>query len=277
MRYSRASHFPRGTPPPRARPPLPGREPERPRGHGRRAAVGDARPESSHGPRRLAPASSRAASSRSRTPVIPTLVGGDTVRGPLGMNGDGPRARAAGQIRVDAAGARPGDGVYVTGHPGDAVAGRLLLGSARPVAASPALRRKFLYPSPRVREGTSLARSRLGNDRRLRRPARRPRQAACERVAVGADLDAGLLPLSPALRQLCGGGRGAAVRTDRRRRLRTAVHGAAPGTKRSFEAWFTGWSCGVTRLGEVAARVGLRWRLGGKPLRFADRTFRHFG
>ena len=58
------------------------------------------------------------------------LIGGDTVRGPLGMS-----VTVLGRVRpgrfVPRSGARPGDGVYVTGHPGDAVAGRLLLGSSR--------------------------------------------------------------------------------------------------------------------------------------------------
>jgi len=33
----------------------------------------------------------------------------------------------------------------------------------------------------------------------------------------------------------------------------------------------------VTRLGVITRGRGVRWRLGGKPFRFADRTFRHFG
>ncbi|MEO7387693.1 MAG: thiamine-phosphate kinase, partial [Gammaproteobacteria bacterium] len=84
------------------------------------------------------------------------LVGGDTVRGPLGatvtIQG---RARPARTVRRT--GAQPGDGVWVTGHPGDAVAGRLLLGEPSPDAAINVLRQRFLYPEPRVREGQLLS------------------------------------------------------------------------------------------------------------------------
>src|SRR5690606_17846336 len=87
------------------------------------------------------------------------LIGGDTVRGPLGAT-----VTALGSVRPDAfrtrSGAMPGDGLWVTGTPGDAVAGRELLAAADPelpAGAVEALRRRFLYPTPRMREGAGVA------------------------------------------------------------------------------------------------------------------------
>jgi thiamine-monophosphate kinase len=84
------------------------------------------------------------------------LIGGDTVRGPLAitvtMQGRVPQGTA-----VPRSGAAVGDLVYVTGEPGAAAAGRLLLSepeaeadSAKPLAA------KFLYPEPRLQVGREL-------------------------------------------------------------------------------------------------------------------------
>jgi thiamine-monophosphate kinase len=63
-------------------------------------------------------------------------------------------------------GGRPGDALFVTGTPGDAAAGLALImaadGSAAglrsdaPVDALEALRRRFLFPTPRIAEGEAL-------------------------------------------------------------------------------------------------------------------------
>src|SRR5690606_39160621 len=84
------------------------------------------------------------------------LVGGDTVRGPLAATVT-LQGRARPGRAILRTGARPGDGIWVTGTPGDAVAGRLLLAEARTDEAATALRQRFLYPEPRVKEGESLA------------------------------------------------------------------------------------------------------------------------
>jgi thiamine-monophosphate kinase len=85
------------------------------------------------------------------------LVGGDTTSGPLCATvqilGHVPRAQAL--LR---SGARPGDLVFVSGTPGDA-AGGLAVEQAR-LQAQPDvatyLRKRFLYPTPRMALGKSL-------------------------------------------------------------------------------------------------------------------------
>lgn len=200
------------------------------------------------------------------------LVGGDTIRGPLGATVT-VHGRALPGRTVARSGARPGDGVWVTGNPGDAVAGRLLLSSPDSDAASQALRQRFLYPEPRVREGLDLAGLATamldvsdGLDDDLGKLLASSR--------VGADLDAGALPLSTALRSMRADG---------------AIECALTGGD-DYELCFTvrrgdeqrlrdvaaGWPVPVTRIGTVVAEPGRRWRLQGQPFTVPDTTFRHF-
>jgi thiamine-monophosphate kinase len=85
------------------------------------------------------------------------LVGGDTTSGPLCASiqilGHVPRGQAL--LR---SGARPGDLVFVSGSPGDAAAG-LALEQGRLKAdpdATAYLRKRFLFPTPRMALGKSL-------------------------------------------------------------------------------------------------------------------------
>lgn len=85
------------------------------------------------------------------------LVGGDTTSGPLSATvqilGHVPRSQAL--LR---SGARPGDLVFVSGTPGDAAAG-LAVEQGRLTPASDTasyLRKRFLYPTPRLALGRSL-------------------------------------------------------------------------------------------------------------------------
>jgi thiamine-monophosphate kinase len=201
-----------------------------------------------------------------------SLVGGDTVRGPLGAT-----VTILGRVRpgcaVRRSGARPGDGIWVTGHPGDAVAGRLLLPEATPGAEVLALRQRFLYPEPRVREGLALAGLASGMldvsdglDDDLRK--------LLVASGVGAELDAGELPLSNELRSV----RGA-----------EAVECALTGGD-DYELCFTvpvadearlrevaaHWPVPITRIGTIVPGSDVRWRLHGQPLTIPDSTFRHF-
>ncbi len=198
------------------------------------------------------------------------LIGGDTVRGPPGMSVTVQGCVRRGQVATRS-GARPGDGIWVTGHPGDAVAGRLLL-AAR--GGSPALRRRFLYPQPRLHEGLALARivsammdvsDGLHDD-----TGKLMRASGC-----GADLEVAQLPLSRQLLAAVG---------------QRAAREMALGGGDDYELLFTvparreaklvrlirGWPVPVTRIGTVRREPGLRWRLDGADFRFRDRTFRHF-
>lgn len=208
------------------------------------------------------------------------LVGGDTVRGPLAAT-----VTAFGRLRpglgVRRSGAQPGDGIWVTGHPGDAVAGRLLLGDsgragqANDAASDAAIRRlveRFLYPEPRVREGrqlASLATSMLDVSDGLHDDLGKLMEAS----GTGAELDVACLPLSAALR--------AVYPTD-------AIHHALTGGD-DYELCFTvpganevrlragadAWPVPVTRIGTVVAGKGVRWSQAGQP-HAVGRTWQHF-
>jgi thiamine-monophosphate kinase len=85
------------------------------------------------------------------------LVGGDTTSGPLCVSVQvlGHVPRSAALLR---SGARPGDQVFVSGTPGDAAAG-LAVEQGRLTAPSDAvtyLRKRFLFPSPRIALGERL-------------------------------------------------------------------------------------------------------------------------
>jgi thiamine-monophosphate kinase len=209
-------------------------------------------------------------------PFDVALVGGDTVRGPLGAT-----VTVHGRVRPDCAvlrsGARPGDGVWVTGHPGDAVAGRLLLAdvppASEPATARAALCQRFLYPQPRVREGLALAGLATamidvsdGLDDDLNK--------LLSASGAGAELDAAAVPLSAELR---------AVRAGEA--LECALTGGD-----DYELCFTarssddarlrdlaaGWTTPLTRIGTIVPGGGACWRLEGQSLVVPGSTFRHF-
>jgi len=201
------------------------------------------------------------------------LVGGDTVRGPLSMT-----VTVLGSVRPGRAvtrdGARPGDGVWVTGHPGDAVAGRLLPAGRRGRDAA-ALRRRFLYPLPRVAEGRALAGIASAmmdvSDGLHDDLGKLLRASGC-----AADLDAGALPLSAPLLRVAGeeAGRQCALTGGDDYELLFTVPAAREARLRRLAA---GWSCPVARIGTVRRGRGPRWSLRQRPYRFVDRTYRHFG
>lgn len=200
------------------------------------------------------------------------LVGGDTVRGPLGAT-----VTVQGRVRPGRAvlrsGARPGDGVWVTGHPGDAVAGRLLLQESVQDAASAALRQRFLYPEPRVREGLALAgvaTAMLDVSDGLDDDLRKLLAAS----GVGADMDAALLPLSPELLSARSGDAIPCALTggDDYELCFTVRSSDEPRLRELASAW----PVPVTRIGTVVAGSCCQWRLDGSVLQVPDTTFRHF-
>lgn len=201
------------------------------------------------------------------------LIGGDTVRGPLAT-----AVTVHGRVRrghfVVRSGARPGDLLYVTGHPGDAVAGRLALARADAVTGVRSLRDRFLYPLPRVAEGRDL----VGVASAMLDVSDGLHDDACKLMRAsgcGADLDASRIPLSAALLRFAGDApaRELALTGGDDYELLFTV---PPGRERRLSRITRRWSCAVTCLGTVTARRGVRWWQDGLPHTFRDRTFRHF-
>lgn len=85
------------------------------------------------------------------------LTGGDTIRGPL-VVGVTLQGLVPAGTAVRRSGAAIGDDVYVSGAPGEAAAGRLLLtGELQSTdAVVPYLHRRFLFPEPRIAAGIAL-------------------------------------------------------------------------------------------------------------------------
>ena len=85
-----------------------------------------------------------------------SLVGGDTTQGEPAVV----TVQVLGEVEHDAeltrSGAQPGDGVFVSGNPGDAAAGLALL--MADTAASGALVERFCRPQPRLQLGRELSR-----------------------------------------------------------------------------------------------------------------------
>jgi thiamine-monophosphate kinase len=85
------------------------------------------------------------------------LVGGDTTSGPLSVSIQilGHVAKSTALLR---SGGRPGDLVFVSGTPGDAAAGLAIEQSKMAASSDPDgyLRKRFLYPSPRLALGDCL-------------------------------------------------------------------------------------------------------------------------
>jgi thiamine-monophosphate kinase len=202
------------------------------------------------------------------------LIGGDTVRGPLSAT-----VTVQGRVRPGAAvtrsGAQTGDGIWVTGNPGDAVAGRLLADDAAQIPATvrDRLRQRFLYPEPRLREGLALgalATAMLDVSDGLDDDIGKLMLASGQ----GAELDAGLLPLSAELRAAAGD-----------RAIEQALTGGddyelcftvPEQAERRLRALAAEWTVPVTRIGTVVAEPGVRWRFQGRALQVPDTTFRHF-
>lgn len=201
------------------------------------------------------------------------LIGGDTVSGPVGAT-----VTVHGCVRpgrfVTRSGARPGHGIYITGCPGDAAGGRLLLDRSRLARrGGVALIRKFLYPEPRLREGQSLlgiASAMIDVSDGLHDDAGKLMAAS----ACGADLDAGAVPMSGPLRRLFADEALPLALTggDDYELLFTVPKALEP----RLRTVASRWPCLVTRLGMVTARRGVRWQLNGRTFRVPDLTFRHF-
>ena len=205
------------------------------------------------------------------------LIGGDTTRGTQTVIS----VQLLGEVRSNAiltrAGAKPGDGIYVTGTVGDAAGGLALLkdASGRDLDSDDEyLTRRFSRPAARVAFGASVARiataaidvsDGLGTDlEKLLRAS-----------GVAGTIDLALLPVSAQLRRKFGHDQ--------------AVDFALDGGD-DYELCFTAKSAdhvrlkelalperlAITRIGEVGQGAGLNCVRGGRTAPYQDRGYRHF-
>lgn len=187
------------------------------------------------------------------------LVGGDTVRGPLVVT-----VEALGFVPLAQAlrrrGARPGDGLYVSGTVGDAAAGLALLRGGETGDALAPLTHRYRYAEPRVALGLALrgvataaidvSDGLLGDLAKL-----------CGASEVAAVVDLERLPQSEALLarfDAAGAERLALAGGDDYELLFTLpMTGAAAIETRLAQC------CRITRIGEIAAGRGVRCRRSG--------------
>jgi len=199
------------------------------------------------------------------------IVGGDTVRGPLSV-----AAHLTGFVdpgcMLTRAGARPGDLLFVTGAPGEALAGLELLRAGSPGSR---LTRRFLWPEPRVAEGRTLAglaSAAIDLSDGLATDAGRVAEASKVRVVVEADR----LPLAHELHE----------RFGEDQALEMAIAGGddyelcftlPPGRENELADATRGWNCPCTHVGRVEEGQGLAFELRGRPFRpDPSRSWSHF-
>ena len=198
----------------------------------------------------------------------------DTVAGALSMSVEA-HGRCPPGKALTRAGARPGDRIFVSGTLGDAGGGlEIALGRrpARPVASAGALLTRLHRPAPRLALGCAL--------RGIASAAIDVSDGLCqdlghvlEASGVGARIDAGLVPLSPALLHLAG---------------ETAARALALSAGDDYELLFTvppdrvdrlgalGTGDAVTEIGVVEARPGLRLDGRSGPADAVPPGYRHF-
>jgi thiamine-monophosphate kinase len=200
-----------------------------------------------------------------------SLVGGDTVRGPLVIT-----VQVGGAVESDKwltrSGARVGDAVFVTGALGEAAAGLATIQKRIDGAeAGGRLRQRFLRPEPRVAFG-----------RRLRTVATAAMDVSdglltdleklCAASACGAALDVDALPSSQAMSALF----------TPEERLRFQLAGGddyelvftAPAAGAAELARTTGLA--VARIGAITAAPGVQCERGGRPFALDVRGYDHF-
>lgn len=207
------------------------------------------------------------------------LVGGDTTQGPLAIT-----VTIHGFVPEGAAllrrGARPGDGVYVTGTLGDAAAGlRLLAGGAPGMSVAGHLRsvlsERLNRPTPRVAQGLLLrggAHACIDVSDGLVADLGH----VCAASGVGADVDVDALPASSALLAFADG---------------AALHELQLAGGDDYELCFAAADaeadallsdlarsgCGATRIGRFVEQPGIRLRAAtGDPVALPRAGWEHF-
>lgn len=205
------------------------------------------------------------------------LVGGDTTHGPvtvitLQAHGFVPGGSA---LRRD--GARPGDGIYVTGTPGDAGLALAALFDQAVVAAphAEAARRRLEWPEPRIAQGLALrgvASAAIDVSDGLAQDLGH----ILDRSGTGAVLEVDELPLSPALR--------ASLPPDAALTLALAsgddyelCFTVGPERVPALDRAAAAWGVRCTRVGFITAEPGLRLlRADGSPFPLERTGYDHF-
>jgi thiamine-monophosphate kinase len=204
------------------------------------------------------------------------LVGGDTTSGPLCATVQilGHVPRGQGLLR---SGARPGDLVFVSGTPGDA-AGGLAVEQGRLKAAADVtayLRKRFLYPSPRMALGKCLRGYASAcidvSDGLLGDVGKLAQASGC-----GVELDHEDLPVSEALVEAVGDERARelALTGGDDYELCFTVNPASVGRLRQElppDRW------GYSPIGTVRESPGALVRRAGNVMEFAHSGYDHFG
>ncbi|WP_329741161.1 thiamine-phosphate kinase [Dyella sp. A6] len=206
------------------------------------------------------------------------LVGGDTTGGPLSISVAVHGFVPPGQALLRS-GARPGDAVMVTGTLGDGAAGLQVMREDRGDSADPAIAHllsRMRRPTPRLAAGLALrGRARACID--VSDGLLADLGHICECSGVGAELDAALLPRSPALVEVFGD---------------LAARDFALAGGDDYELCFTlpmdqvdavraeldALGCGATRIGCIVEGSEVRVRgEDGAWLALASRGWDHFG
>jgi thiamine-monophosphate kinase len=201
------------------------------------------------------------------------LAGGNLARGPMNIT-----VTALGFVPTGKAltrdGARPGDRIYVTGHPGDAAAGLKLIQSGQ-VDLKDSCVQRFAFPGPRVGEGLALrglASAAIDVSDGLLADLGHLLEAS----GVGASIEIERLPLSKRLVELHGKdkGRGLALTGGDDYELCFSVPEARAS---AVEKKLKNLECPLTCIGTVEAKTGIRCRDGaGKGISFATPGYKHF-
>ena len=193
------------------------------------------------------------------------LVGGDTVRGPLGvtfaLTGFVPPGMA-----LRRTGARPGDGIWVTGPLGGGAAGLAAWRRGAPEAARP-----FLRPGPKLAEGRALrglASAAIDVSDGLVQDLGH----LLESGAVGAVLDLERLPLHPGAAALAEGLDMALAGGDDYQLCFTLP----PAHEAALVAAAAAWSEPPVRIGAIRAEPGLELRRAGRPVALPGSGWDHF-
>ncbi len=186
------------------------------------------------------------------------LIGGDTTRGPVTVISVQAHGFAPPGLALRRTGAQPGDGIYITGTPGDA---GLALAATFGKATVAAEHRVYLQarlerPEPRIAQGLDL-RSIASAAIDVSDGLAQDLSHILQRSGVGARLDVEQLPLSPAL----------SASLDRNAAITTALISGddyelcftAPSDRVALlDAAAKNWDCRCTRIGVITTEPGLQ-------------------